>query len=127
MKIIKLSLLFTLTVLLPTVMIAQQPKAQLSWPEITRENKPWTRWWWPGSIVNPKDITFAMEKYSKTGLGGLELTVLYGVKGQEDKFINYLPSEWMNMFVYTLNEAKRLNIGVDLANSSSWPFGGPLI
>lgn len=123
----KLSLLFTLTVLLPTVMIAQQPKAQLSWPEITRENKPWTRWWWPGSIVNPKDLTAALEKYSKAGLGGLELTVLYGVKGQEDKFINYLSSEWMNMFVYTLNEAKRLNIGVDLANSSSWPFGGPWV
>jgi len=57
----------------------------------------------------------------------MELTVLYGVKGQEDKFINYLSPEWMKMFVYTLNEAKRLNLGVDLANSSSWPFGGPWV
>ena len=108
-------------------LFAQQTKTQLSWPEITKENKPWTRWWWPGSIVNQKDLTAALEKYSIAGLGGLELTVLYGVKGQEDKFINYLSPEWMKMFVCTLNEAKRLNIGVDLANSSSWPFGGPWV
>lgn len=126
MSIYRSLLLFT-GILLSTCLFAQQPKTQLSWPEITQETKPWTRWWWPGSIVNPKDLTSALEKYSKAGLGGLELTVLYGVKGQEDKFINYLSSEWMNMFVYTLNEAKRLNIGVDLANSSSWPFGGPWV
>ncbi len=106
---------------------AQQNQTQVSWPEITRDSKPWTRWWWPGSIVNQHDLTAALEKYSKAGLGGLELTVLYGVRGQEDKFINYLSPEWMKMFVHTLNEAKRLNIGVDLANSSSWPFGGPWV
>lgn len=119
--------LFYLLLLVSQALFAQQPKTQLSWPEITRENKPWTRWWWPGSIVNQKDLTAALQKYSKAGLGGLELTVLYGVKGQEDKFINYLSPEWMKMFVYTLNEAKRLDIGVDLANSSSWPFGGPWV
>ena len=108
-------------------LFAQQNNTQLTWPEITRESKPWTRWWWPGSIVNQHDLTVALEKYSKAGLGGLELTVLYGVKGQEDKFINYLSPQWMKMFVYSLNEAKRLNIGVDLANSSSWPFGGPWV
>jgi lysophospholipase L1-like esterase len=111
-------------IIVPSTQLAN---TQLSWPEITRENKPWTRWWWPGSIVNEKDLTNALEKYSKAGLGGLELTVLYGVKGQEEKFINYLSPEWMKMFVYTLNEAKKLDLGVDLANSSSWPFGGPWV
>jgi hypothetical protein len=109
------------------VVFVQQSTAQLFWPEITRETRPWTRWWWPGSIVNQKDMTVALEKYSAAGLGGLELTVLYGVKGQEDKFINYLSPEWIKMFVYTINEANRLNIGIDLANSSSWPFGGPWV
>ena len=120
--------LFSLLFLLFSyALTAQQDKTQLSWPKITRETKPWTRWWWPGSIVNQKDLTAALEKYNKAGLGGLELTVIYGVRGQEDKFINYLSPDWMKMFSYTLNEAKRLNIGVDLANSSSWPFGGPWV
>ena len=119
--------LFFLIFLCTQVLTAQQNKTQLSWPEITNESKPWTRWWWPGSIVDQPDLTSALEKYSKAGLGGLELTVIYGVKGQEDKFIRYLSPEWMKMFVYTLNEAKRLGLGVDLANSSSWPFGGPWV
>jgi hypothetical protein len=100
---------------------------QLSWPEITRMNKPWTRWWWPGSIVTPADLTAAMEKYQKAGLGGMEVTVIYGVRGQEEKFIGYLSPKWMDMFTYTLKEGERLNLGIDLANASSWPFGGPWV
>jgi hypothetical protein len=100
---------------------------QLSWPEISKESKPWTRWWWPGSIVNPPDLTAAMEKYHAAGLGGMELTVIYGVKGQEDKFITYLSPKWMEMFTCTLKEAERLDLGIDLANASGWPFGGPWV
>lgn len=106
---------------------AQQNKTHLSWPEITRENKPWTRWWWPGSIVTPTDLTAAMEKYQKAGLGGMEIAVIYGVKGQEDKFINYLSPKWMDMFTHTLKEGERLDLGIDLANASGWPFGGPWV
>jgi hypothetical protein len=116
-----------LLLLLPQFVSAQQTSSLPAWPPINQETRPWTRWWWPGSIVNQKDMTTALQKYANAGLGGMELTVLYGVKGQEDKFINYLSPEWMKMFVYTLNEAKRLNIGMDLANSSSWPFGGPWV
>jgi len=100
---------------------------ELAWPEITSINKPWTRWWWPGSIVTQQDITTAMEKYKKAGLGGMEIAVIYGVKGQEDKFINYLSPKWMEMFTYTLREGERLDLGIDLANASGWPFGGPWV
>lgn len=120
-KIIKKYLLLIL--LLSQSLVAQE----LSWPEITRETRPWTRWWWPGSIVNPSDLTAAMEKYSKAGLGGMEIAVIYGVKGQEEKFINYLSPKWMDMFIHTLKEADRLNMGIELANASGWPFGGPWV
>lgn len=113
-----------LIVLLFSQVVAAQ---KLAWPEITRENKPWTRWWWPGSIVTPADITSAMEAYRKAGLGGMEIAVIYGVKGQEDKFINYLSPKWMEMFIHTLKEGQRLDLGIDLANASGWPFGGPWV
>ena len=99
----------------------------LSWPEITDVNKPWTRWWWPGSIVDTADLRAAMGKYKDAGLGGMELTVIYGVKGEEDKFIKYLSPEWMKMFTFTLSEAEKLGMGIDLANASGWPFGGPWV
>jgi hypothetical protein len=97
---------------------------ELSWPEITRNARPWTRWWWPGSIVSQADLTAAMQKYKDAGLGGLELTVIYGVKGEENKFIDFLSPKWMDMFTYTLKEGERLGIDIDLANASGWPFGG---
>jgi hypothetical protein len=115
---------FSLIFLLVSQVLSAQ---QLSWPEIAKENKPWTRWWWPGSIVTPADLTAAMEEYRKAGLGGMEIAVIYGVKGQEDKFINYLSPKWMDMFTHTLKEAERLDLGIELANASGWPFGGPWV
>jgi hypothetical protein len=115
-------------ILILLLLFSQVISAQeLAWPEISRTNKPWTRWWWPGSIVTQQDLTAAMEKYQKAGLGGMEIAVIYGVKGQEEKFINYLSPKWMEMFTYTLKEAERLDLGIDLANASGWPFGGPWV
>ena len=68
-----------------------------------------------------------MQLYQQAGLGGLEITPIYGVKGAEDKFIDFLSPKWMDMFQHTLAEAKRLNLGIDLANATGWPFGGPWV
>ncbi|MBC7688231.1 MAG: glycoside hydrolase family 2 protein [Aquabacterium sp.] len=105
----------------------QYTKAQIKWPAITRTTKPWTRWWWEGSAVDKPNLTAAMQLYQQAGLGGLEITPIYGVKGAEDKFIDFLSPKWMDMFQHTLAEAKRLNLGIDLANATGWPFGGPWV
>jgi hypothetical protein len=101
--------------------------AALAWPQITRQTKPWARWWWLGSAVNKRDLTTEMEKYEKAGLGGLELTAIYGVHGREDRFIKYLSPAWVEMLEHTLHEADRLGIGIDMAVTTGWPFGGPWV
>ena len=63
---------------------------QVKWPAITQQTKPWTRWWWEGSAVDKPNLTVAMQQYQQAGLGGLEITPIYGVKGAEDKFIDFL-------------------------------------
>ena len=98
--------------------------AQLSWPSVTSQTRPWTRWWWMGSAVDTQNLRLNMEKYQEAGLGGLELTPIYGVKGYEDHFINYLSPAWMDMLGYTLGEAKRLGLGLDMSTGTGWPFGG---
>jgi hypothetical protein len=105
----------------------QTASAQVGWPATTEQTKPWARWWWEGSAVNKKDLTWNMESYHKAGLGGLEITPIYGVKGHENEFIQYLSPQWVDMLKYTLTEAKRLNMGIDLANATGWPFGGPWV
>ena len=101
--------------------------AQIKWPAITQQTKPWTRWWWMGSAVDRSNLRWTMEQYQQAGLGGLEITPIYGVKGTEEKFIDFLSPKWMEMFQYTLSEAKRLNLGIDMATGTGWPFGGPWV
>ncbi|WP_183559643.1 glycosyl hydrolase [Mucilaginibacter sp. SP1R1] len=106
---------------------SQAASAQIGWPATTKQTRPWARWWWEGSAVNKKDLTWNMESYRNAGLGGLEITPIYGVKGHESEFIQYLSPQWVDMLKYTLQEAKRLNMGIDLANATGWPFGGPWV
>jgi hypothetical protein len=103
---------------------SQTKGQQPGWPQITKEAKPWSRWWWMGSSVNPSDLKTAMEAYSKAGLGGLEITPIYGVHGYENSFVKFLSPEWVKNLEYTLQEGKRLDMGIDLAMASGWPFGG---
>jgi hypothetical protein len=101
--------------------------AQSGWPPINKETRPWTRWWWHGSAVTREGITAELEAYAKAGLGGVEITPIYGVAGYENKFIPYLSDQWMELLVHTLKEADRLNMGVDMATGTGWPFGGPWV
>jgi hypothetical protein len=108
------------------IIVASLP-AQVKWPAVTNQTKPWTRWWWLGSQVKKNDLTTVMQQYQQAGLGGLEITPIYGVQKEEDQYIPFLSPRWMDVFAHTLKEGKRLNLGIDLANATGWPFGGPWI
>lgn len=99
--------------------------AQLQWPAVTQTARPWTRWWWEGSAVNKTDLTWNLEQYQKAGLGGVEITPIYGIHGYEKEFIDFLTPKWLDALRHTLTESKRMGLGVDLANATGWPFGGP--
>ncbi len=89
--------------------------------------RPWTRWWWLGSAVDTDNLTRLLEEYQRVGLGGVEITPLYGVQGQESRDIDYLSARWLEMLTHTLTEAQRLGLGVDMPTGTGWPFGGPQV
>ena len=97
------------------------------WPTITRENKPWTRWWWPGNGVDAAGLTGQLEKFAAAGLGGVEITPIYGATGSEQRYLDFLSPAWMQMLSHTGREARRLGLGVDMATGTGWPFGGPWV
>ncbi|MET0243084.1 MAG: glycosyl hydrolase [Flavitalea sp.] len=101
--------------------------AQLNWPVVNNTMKPWTRWWWQGSAVNKADLAKNLGAYQRAGIGGVELTPIYGAMGHEKEFLPFLSKGWMEMLGYTLKQSKQLGLGVDLANGTGWPFGGPWI
>jgi alpha-L-rhamnosidase len=104
---------------------AQPTEDSLSWPPITQDSKPWTRWWWMGNAVNKADLTRELERLHNAGLGGVEVTTIYGVRGAEAQFLDFLSPQWMGMLAHTTNEAQRLDMGVDMPTGSGWCFGGP--
>jgi hypothetical protein len=102
-------------------------RGQRDWPPITAQTRPWTRWWWQGSAVDRPSLTAQLESLAAVGIGGVEVTPIYGVRGTEARFIPYLSAQWMVMLDYALHEATRLKMGVDVATGTGWPFGGPWI
>ena len=99
----------------------------LAWPAATRETHPWTRWWWLGSAVDKENLTRQLTLFQQAGLGGVEICPIYGAKGYEDRFIDFLSPPWMAMLAHTTLEARRLGLGVDLTTGTGWPFGGPFV
>jgi len=95
-----------------------------AWPEVTANMKPWTRWWWMGNAVDKENITRRLEEFAEAGIGGVEITPIYGTKGYEERFLRHLSEEWMEMLVHTLDEAERLGMGVDMILGTGWPYGG---
>lgn len=106
---------------------AQQPVQATQWYTPTVENKPFVRWWWLGSAVDKEGLTYNLEEFAKAGIGGYEVTPIYGVQGNEANDIDYLSPKWMEMYKYLVSESERLGLECDLNNGTGWPFGGPQI
>lgn len=104
---------------------AAQEATEPLWGTVTTESHPFVRWWWPGSAVDREGLTWNLEHFASAGIGGVEITPIYGVQGNEANDIAYLSEDWMAMYSHTLKEAERLGLQVDMNNGTGWPFGGP--
>jgi len=96
-----------------------------SWPEPTLESRPGSRWWWLGSAVDASGLKANMREYAKTGIGALEITPIYGVKGNSANELSFLSSRWMQALKMAEQEGQRDSILIDMSTGTGWPFGGP--
>jgi hypothetical protein len=119
--------LLSLSAVFMALMAGSQNAEAQKWIDIPQEAKPYTRWWWLGSAVDKEGLTYNLEEFAKAGIGGVEITPIYGVKGNDANEIPYLSPKWMQMLKHTEAEGKRLGIEVDMATGTGWPFGGPLV
>ena len=96
-----------------------------AWPEATREMRPWVYNWWMGSAVDEKGLEFQSRELADKGFGGFHVIPIYGAKGYEAKWKEYLSPEWMDAFALAKRIGARHGLGVDLTMGSGWCFGGP--
>ncbi|MBR9774611.1 MAG: glycoside hydrolase [Cytophagales bacterium] len=97
------------------------------WPEETATSRPWSRWWWMGSAVDKENLNYLLGEYKKAGIGGLEIAPIYGAKGFENRFLDYLSPQWTEMLHYSIKKADSLGMEIDLTQGTGWPFGGKMV
>ncbi len=97
------------------------------WPVENIESHPGTRWWWLGSAVDSTNLNYNLNEYAKAGIGSVEITPIYGVKGNDKNEIPFLSPKWMDMLSYTEQTTRKLNMYTDMNTGTGWPFGGPEI
>ena len=120
----------TISTLFFAVALIHAVTAQTSktvWPTLEKQMKPWVRWWWMGSAVDEKNLSQNLTAYHKAGIGGVEITPIYGAVGYENSYIDFLSPKWMRMLQFTVNKSNSLGLGVDMNTGTGWPFGGPQI
>ena len=115
------------TVLLPDKTGFAETQVSYGWPPITAQTRPWTRWWWMGSAVDAANLDRELQRYHNAGLGGVEVTPIYGVKGWEDREIPYLSPKWMEMLDHAISTGARLGMETDMTMGTGWCFGGPTV
>ncbi len=97
----------------------------LAWPRVQAAARPGAYWWWPGSAVSKEDLTWNLETYRKAGWGNMGAIGIYGVRGEEDRFLDIFSPQWFEMYNHAVTEAERLGMNIDLTPSSGWRMGGP--
>jgi hypothetical protein len=108
-------------------LMAAAPEKLLDWPSSGQETRPWGYWWWMGSAVDEANLTREMQRYRDAGMGGVHIIPIYGAKGYESLYLEYLSPAWMRMLNHAVSEGRRLDMGVDMTLGTGWCFGGPAI
>ena len=95
------------------------------WPDAPAEARPGTRWWWLGSAVDEKNLTYNLEEYARAGMGTVEITPIYGVQGNDANDIQFLSPRWMEVLKHTQAEGKRTGIEIDMNTGTGCPVRFP--
>ncbi|MDD4872610.1 MAG: glycosyl hydrolase [Kiritimatiellae bacterium] len=126
-KILSVFTILIASVFVPFTSYCQEQTGDSVWPAITKECKPWAYWWWLGSAVDEVNLSKELARYQEAGMGGVHIIPIYGAKGYEDRYIEYLSPKWMQMLHHTVTEARRLGLDIDMTTGTGWCFGGPNI
>ncbi|MCR5414920.1 MAG: hypothetical protein K6F50_09395, partial [Kiritimatiellae bacterium] len=96
----------------------------VDFPAPTPETKPWGICHCLGNAIEPAELEKEMARWADAGLGGVRLIPIYGAKGYESKYVEFMSPKYVEL----LKEANRIaaakGMKVDLSFGAGWCFGG---
>jgi hypothetical protein len=78
-----------------------------AWPVIEPQHRPGAYWHWMASAVDEENLTRELETFHTAGLGGMHIIPIYGAKGYEERYVEYLSPRWLELLAHTVSEAER--------------------
>lgn len=94
------------------------------------EARPFFRWWWNGNQLNKEEIARELKLMQTAGAGGIEINPIAmprQINNPPEDGLVWLSDDWCEMVRYTVQEAKKNNMKVDLIVGTGWPFGGEFL
>ena len=89
------------------------------------------RWWWFGPSATDSELQRELEQMKSAGIGGVEVATLYPLALDDPAtgFHNYdfVSDEHLKHLRFAAEEARNLELRMDVTLGSGWPFGGPHI
>ena len=99
----------------------------LQFPAPTAETRPWGICHWLGNAVEPAELEKETARWADAGMGGYRIIPIYGAKGYEEKYVQFMSP----MFLDTLVAAKKIaadkDMKVDMSFGAGWCFGGTTV
>lgn len=99
----------------------------LQFPAPTAETCPWGICHWLGNAVEPAELEKETARWADAGMGGYRIIPIYGAKGYEEKYVQFMSP----MFLDTLVAAKKIaadkDMKVDMSFGAGWCFGGTTV
>ncbi|MEN6386349.1 MAG: glycosyl hydrolase [Phycisphaerales bacterium] len=87
-------------------------------------------WWWNANALSETEISRELDVLQDAGIHGVLIFPLQSPLAPtktDEKQLQWLSPEWAKMLKYTIKEAKKREIYVDLLVGTGWPFGGPFV
>lgn len=96
---------------------------------VSRNSKPFTRYWWFASKIKKEDIRYNLDWLKSNGFGGVEIAWVYPLNRFNPSDTTYTPRqewlspEWSNIVDFAVNYCDSIGLECDLTFGTLWPFG----
>ncbi len=84
------------------------------------EARPWVYWFWNNGNVTSNGITADLEAMQRVGVGGVLIMDVFERFAPPRGTAEFMNAEWQNLFQFSVQEAARLGLEINMANGPGW-------
>ena len=82
--------------------------------------RPWVFWFWNNANVTSNGITADLAAMRRVGIGGVIIMDVFERFAPPRGTAEFMNAEWQNLFQFSVQEAARLGLEINMANGPGW-------